>query len=86
MGLQDSSININVKKITNLHFAVDVILIGNSEAELVLMIKELEHYSSEADLTMNLEKTKIIAQNKIQTPIKIVGKDVEQVKEATYLG
>ncbi|KAK0405475.1 hypothetical protein QR680_018015 [Steinernema hermaphroditum] len=81
---EDFGININGRKLSNLRFADDIALIGNTEEELQQMVTELDEVSRRSGLKMNREKTKILATE--EASILVNGEEIEQVEAFVYLG
>lgn len=82
---KDFGININGKKITNLRFADDVVLIAKTAEELQQQLIDLNHSSKRVGLTINHTKTKIIT-NYYEHPISIESTKIGYVKDYIYLG
>ncbi len=57
---EEKGLKINEKNLTNLRFADDVVLFGNSLKKIKTMLNELEMTSKEAGLSVNKNKTKIL--------------------------
>ncbi|KAK6043341.1 hypothetical protein COOONC_19154, partial [Cooperia oncophora] len=53
----DKGINVDGKKLSNLRFADDIVLISQNSAELQRMVEELNNVGKAIGLTMNRSKT-----------------------------
>lgn len=78
-------ININGKFLSHLRFADDIILLSENPTKLNIMINELLRVSKNVGLEMNLNKTKVMTNDKA-TPILVNNTPLEYVQEYTYLG
>lgn len=78
-------IRINGKYLSNLRFADDVIIIAKSSEELTQQIKELTTECSQAGLSINKTKTKVIT-NSEEIPIELENSKIEYAKDYLYLG
>jgi len=82
---ENRGVSINGRKLNNLRFADDIVLIAQSREELKNMINDLVEKSKKAGLKINSDKTKIISQTKGEG-ILVNGKTLEEVEEYKYLG
>ena len=82
---QKYGVNIDGKKLFNLRFADDIVLLSESHGELNKVLSELAATSKEVGLTMNMKKTKIMT-NGVKKPIKIENEEIEYIDEYIYLG
>lgn len=82
---EGKGININGKKLSNLRFADDVILLSNSEEELKDMMEELIEKGEESGLEMSDLKTIKMGSQKFELEIMISTSEIKTVDEATYL-
>ncbi|XP_043481252.1 uncharacterized protein LOC122510560 [Leptopilina heterotoma] len=77
-------------RIYTLAYADDVVLMAENESGMKLLMKEFEKYVREKDLSVNVEKTKVVRFRKKNDKEKIEwrmnGKNVEEVNEFCYLG
>ena len=83
---ENKGVNINGKKISNLRFADDIILLSNSEDKLNDMISELAKEGAKSGLTISIQKTKKLANQEFQTKTLVYGEEIEPINEATYKG
>ena len=81
MGLE-----INGKRINNLRFADDVVLVAESAEHLQIMLDDLYSESKKAGMEINLSKTKIFSNENNQKPIKIGETCLERTDKIIYLG
>ena len=81
-GLDEAQAEIKsaVRKINNLRYADNTILIAESEEELKSLVKKVKEESAKADLKLNIQKTKIMASSLI-TSWQIDGQTVETVSD-----
>ncbi|TKR68651.1 hypothetical protein L596_030900 [Steinernema carpocapsae] len=73
---EDRGLNINGRRISNLRFADDIVLIADTEEELQLMVTELQEASRRSGLKINRQKTKAMAAEEIN--ILLDGEAIEQ--------
>ncbi|TKR73706.1 hypothetical protein L596_010397 [Steinernema carpocapsae] len=81
---EDRGLNINGRRISNLRFADDIVLIADTEEELQLMVTELQEASRRSGLKINRQKTKAMAAEEIN--ILLDGEAIQQVTSFVYLG
>ena len=81
-GLDEAQAGIKIagRNISNLRYADDTILMGESEEELKSLLKKVKEKSEKVSLKLNIQKTKIMASGPI-TPWQIDGKTVETVTD-----
>jgi len=79
-------IRIGGRRVTNLRYADDIILLANSEVELQDLVDRLDRVSQKYSLLINVEKTKVMASDGAPCNINIQGAQVEQVDTFPYLG
>ncbi|XP_033230253.1 uncharacterized protein LOC117181545 [Belonocnema kinseyi] len=76
-------------KIYSLAYADEVVLLADNETKMNLMMKIFEEYVGAKDLTVNVEKTKVMCFRRRNTVIdyvwKIKRQTVESVEEFCYL-
>ncbi len=82
----DIGININGKRLTNLRFANDIVLMGKTTEELEIMGLELLKISQKASLKANLMKTKYMSNSKRNEDLPIGGESIGKIEEYEYLG
>ena len=74
-------------KLDDLDFADDVALLSSSRNQMQEKTSRMDREAKRVGLKINLDKTKVIRINaKNQVPISIVGKNIKEVEEFTYLG
>ena len=79
-GIKTAGRNIN-----NLIYADDATLMAQSEEELKSLLMKVKEESEEADLKLNIQKTKIMASSLISS-WEIDGEKVETVSDSVFLG
>lgn len=79
-------IQIGGRKISNLRYADDIVLLAGSELELQGLVDRLDRVSQRYGLMINIDKTKTMGMDGVACCIKIGGKQVEQVDAFFYLG
>jgi len=72
--------------ITNLRYADDIIQLVTSEAELQELVDRLDRVSRKYSLLINVDKTKVMANDGIACRVLIQNKLLEQVDTFPYLG
>ncbi|PIO66534.1 hypothetical protein TELCIR_11751 [Teladorsagia circumcincta] len=78
---------INGKRINNLRFADDVVLISSNTTEMEEMINELNVEGRKIGLEMNMSKTQMMVNQWSDTgEIKLAGKALQRVESYIYLG
>jgi hypothetical protein len=81
---EELGIKIDGKYLNNLRFADDIVLIASTPNDLQKMINELNEKSNEVGLTINLQKTKIMARDTVS--ISLGHEQLQQVNKYIYLG
>uniref|UniRef100_A0A914UST4 Reverse transcriptase domain-containing protein n=1 Tax=Plectus sambesii TaxID=2011161 RepID=A0A914UST4_9BILA len=82
-----SGLNIDGEKLTHLRFADDIILIGDTIADVQKMLSDLDRNSKAVGLRMNRAKTKWMRnQHADADSIKINDEALEEVSSYVYLG
>lgn len=81
----NDGITIDGKKLSNIRFADDIVLLATSAKKLEAMIVELQNLSSEVGLQLNPQKTKVMTNNS-KIPITIGSRQLDYVTEYIYLG
>nr|AYE92701.1 endonuclease-reverse transcriptase [Penaeus japonicus] len=71
--------------VSNLRYADDTTLLAESEADLEKMLKRVQEESRKAGLSLNIQKTKIMATAAIDS-FAVNGEDVEIVESFNFLG
>jgi hypothetical protein len=79
-------IKIGGRRVTNLRYADDIILLANSEMELQDLVDRLDRVSQKYSLLINIDKTKVMASDGASCNINIQGIKLEQVNTFPYLG
>ena len=85
--LDESSAGIRIagRHINNLRYADDTTLMAESEEKLKSLLMKVKDESGKAGLTLNIQKTKIIASSPI-TSWQIDGEEMERVMEFIFVG
>ena len=68
--------------ITNLRYADHIILLATSEAELQELMDRLDRVSRKYSLLINVDKTKVMANDGIACRILIQNEQLEQVEQS----
>ena len=86
-GLEEAQAGINIarRNINNLRYADDTTLMAESEEELKSLLMKMKEESEKVGLTLNIQKTKIMASGPI-TSWEIDGETVETVSDFIFLG
>jgi len=81
-------ISINSHQIHSIRFTDNIVLLANSEEELILMLYILDSSLDKFKLKINFKKTKIMVINKVKTNpnITLNNEQKQQVNELCYLG
>ena len=79
-----AGIKIAGRNINNLGYADDTTLMAESEEELKRLLMKVKEESEKAGLTLNIQKTKIMASNHI-TSWQIDGETMESVTDFIFL-
>ena len=82
---EQAGIKIAGRNINNLRYADDTTLMAESEEELKSLLMKVKEESEKAGLTLNIQKTKIMASSPI-TSWEIDGETVETVADFIFLG
>jgi hypothetical protein len=82
----NGGIQIGGRRVTNLRYADDIILLGNSVDELQDLVDRLDRISGKYSLQINIDKTKVMASDGATCNICIQGSHLEQVDTFPYLG
>ena len=73
-----------------LAYANDVVLVAEEERGMKQMMRTFEEYVREKDLTVNMNKTKMMCfrkrKQKVEYAWRIAGEEVELMEEFCYLG
>ena len=80
-----AGIKIAARNINNLRYADDTNLMAESEEELKSLLLKVKEESEKVGLTLNIQKTKIMASDPI-TSWQIGGEKMETVREFIFLG
>ena len=86
-GLDEAQAGIKIagRNINNLRYADDTTLMAESEEELKSLLMKVKEESEKAGLTLNIQKTKIMASGPI-TSWQIDGETMETVTDFIFLG
>ena len=86
-GLEEAQAGIKIagRNINNLSYADDTILMAESEEELKSLLMKVREETEKAGLTLNIQKTKIMASGPI-TSWQIEGETLETVIDLIFLG
>ena len=71
---------------TNLRYADDIVLLATSEAELQELVDRLDRVSRKYSLLINVNKTRVMANDSIACHILIQNEQLEQKDTFPYLG
>jgi hypothetical protein len=82
----NGGIRIGGRRVTNLRYAEDIILLANSVMELQELVDRLERVSRKYSLLINIDKTKVMASDGADCDVNIQGAQLEQVNTFPYLG
>ncbi|XGW15440.1 hypothetical protein V3C99_001145 [Haemonchus contortus] len=83
----DKGINIDGRKLSNLRFANDIVLISQNREELQQMVEELDDVSKAIGLTMNRSKTMVMRNEWADaSPITLEGTTLPFTDSHVYLG
>ena len=83
MGCRDKGMWIAKRNINNVRFAIDTILMAESEEELKSLLTKVKVKNEKVGLKLNMQKTKIMASGPI-TSWKIDGETVETVADFIF--
>ncbi|XGW11936.1 hypothetical protein V3C99_012978 [Haemonchus contortus] len=87
LDCDDKGINIDGKKLTNLRFAGDIVLISQDREELQQVVEELDDVSKAIGLTMNRSKTMVMRNEWADaSPITLEGTTLPFTDSYVYLG
>lgn len=79
------SLEINGKRLGNLRFADDVVLVVESAEELQIMLNDLYLESKKGGIELNLSITKILGNKINQKPIKIGETHLKNTNKMIYI-
>ena len=84
-GLEEAQAGIKIagRNISNLRYTDDTTLVAESEEELKSLLMKVKEESEKVDLTLNIQKTKIMASGPI-TSWQIDGETVETVSDFSF--
>ncbi|EYB81048.1 hypothetical protein Y032_0394g639 [Ancylostoma ceylanicum] len=84
---EDKGYSIDGKKISNLRFADDIVLVANSTAEMETMVNELNVAGLKIGLEMNMSKTQLMVNQWCDAgEVNLAGKTLQRVDSYVYLG
>ena len=88
LGINQGTVSIGSRTITNLRFADDIDGLAGDDQELVNLVERLEKTSTSYGMEISAEKTKLMTNNTqyISTEVKVNGQRLETVKSFRYLG
>ena len=86
-GLEEAQAGIKIagRSINNLRYADDTTVMAEGEEELKSLLMKVKEESEKAGLTLNSQKTKIMASGSI-TSWQIDGETMERVRDFIFLG
>ena len=86
-GLEEAQAGIKIagRNISNLRYADDTTLMGESEEELTGLLMKVNEENEKAGLKLNIQKTKFVASGPI-TSWQIDGETVKTMTNFTFLG
>ena len=86
-GLEEAQAGIKIagRNISNLRYADDTTLMGESEEELTGLLMKVKEENEKAGLKLNIQKTKFVASGPI-TSWQIDGETVKTMTNFTFLG
>ena len=79
-------IHVAERRLTNLRYADDIVLLVESEEEIQKIVNRLDQVESEKGLLIDMDKTKIMILNGKICNITLNGSRLEQVNTFQYLG
>src|SRR6218665_1734655 len=82
----EGGVHIAGRRLTNLRYADDIVLLAESDEELQKIVNRLHQVGSEKGLLINMDKTKIMTLNDKMCNIILNGSRLEQVSTFQYLG
>lgn len=83
---EDYGISVLGRRLNNLRYADDIVLLASSPDELQHMMQELSDASNRCGLEMNLDKTKVMTNTESNATIKVDHAVIERVDKYVYLG
>ena len=85
LDVSQAGVKISRSNINNLRYADDTTLMAESEQELKSLLMKVKEESEKVGLTLNIQKTKIMASGPISS-WNIEGERMETVKDFIFLG
>jgi hypothetical protein len=82
----DGGVQIGGRRLTNLQYADDIVLLTNSEEELQMLMERLDRTGKKYGMQINTGKTKVMTTTETKCTIRIDQEELEQVDRFTYLG
>ena len=79
-------VTIGGRKINNLRYADDIVLIASSLSELQDLVNRVANAGKEYDLHINIAKTKVMCNNGEEFSFRMDNVELEQVQKFPYLG
>ncbi|KAK6035531.1 hypothetical protein COOONC_26964 [Cooperia oncophora] len=87
LNWDDKGYLIDGKRISNLRFADDIVLISDNTVEMEEMVNELDMIGQKIGLEMNMSKTKMMVNHWCDAgTVKLAGVALERVDSYVYLG
>ena len=87
-ALNEGSVSIGRRLITNFHFADDIVVNAEEEEEAGVLIDRLDRTTTRYKMEIGPDKTKVMTDNPnfFQREIKIKGQRLEEVENSKYIG
>src|SRR5688572_16803738 len=79
----DGGVQIGGRRLTNLQYADDIVLLISSEEELQMLIERLDRIGKKYGMQFNIGKTKVMTTTETKCTIKINQEELEQVDRFT---
>ena len=79
-------ITIGGRRINNLRYADDIVLLASSQEELQDLLTRIAEVGKEYNLMINVNKTKVMSSDGQKPSISIGNTELEQVTKFPYLG
>jgi len=82
----EEGVHIGGRRLTNLRYAEDIVLLAESEEELQHIVNRLDQVGREKGQLINMDKTKVMTLNGKICNVILNGSRLEQVNTFQYLG